>query len=593
MLSIFLGKQHPTERLANDIAERIQKHLTRLGVEHTRKSGRGRHAREHTAHVQFLKVLVTAEEIWIKVDTDRLPRRINLDDLDDSKRLRTLRHSACGGRNIRVEEERPGFESGESEPGFWYVVDLDAQRLPRSISYEKMTESAPESVSPLTIPFGIGNKGPAWFDLRKLPHLLIAGVTGFGKSNLTHAILCWLLQHLPPDRLHLALFDLKDGLELSYYKPLEHTKIYTSRLDDVPIDLQKVQAEMERRGRMMEGKARDLDEFNSHLPNHLKIPYLVVVIDEFASATQEKTKTRARGMLESIGVASESIIADLARRGRAMGVHLIVTTQRPDTGVISGQIKGNMPTRVCFNTASAVDSRVVIDDSSATGLKPGHMKLRLGSKIMDLQAPLLPERTLGKVIDQVREGVYLAPPESKADRQRRERWLMLDTAERECSGKMSHREIARLTDLTEHATINHLRVLEQEGIVTRPLVFSSFMITVKREEWEKRYSKPDPRPVVHDSHTPHAHGDSVLSDMDAAKNCIDGDYEILPQPIALLTDLGDQVTDEEAATIQDMHRRGCSRNDIATTLGGDRRRTYKKILAVLGPAERTGRKGAA
>ena len=193
-------------------------------------------------------------------------------------------------------------------------------------------------------------------DLTRMPHLLIAGATGSGKSVCLNAILACLLLHHSPDQLKLVLIDPKH-VELTGYNGIPHliTPVITE-VEQVANVLQWVLREMDMRNlHFMENGVRNIQEYNRKFSSK-KLPYIVVVIDELANLMME------------VGAEVENSIVRLAQTARAMGIHLIVATQRPSRDVITGTIKGNLPTRIAFAVASSTDSRVILDRSGAENL---------------------------------------------------------------------------------------------------------------------------------------------------------------------------------------------------------------------------------
>ena len=193
-------------------------------------------------------------------------------------------------------------------------------------------------------------------DLTRMPHLLIAGATGSGKSVCLNAILACLLLHNSPERLKLVLVDPK-RVELTGYNGIPHliTPVVTD-IEQVGNVLQWVLREMDMRNlHFMENGVRNIQEYNRKFPGK-QLPYIVVVIDELANL-----------MMEAASDIENSIVR-LAQTARAMGIHLIVATQRPSRDVITGTIKGNLPTRIAFAVASYVDSQVILDRPGAENL---------------------------------------------------------------------------------------------------------------------------------------------------------------------------------------------------------------------------------
>ncbi|MBK8063879.1 MAG: hypothetical protein IPK29_07270 [Betaproteobacteria bacterium] len=233
--------------------------------------------------------------------------------------------------------------------------------------------------SPLTLAMGKDIAGnPVVADLGKMPHLLVAGTTGSGKSVAINAMILSLLYKAEPKNVRLILVDPK-MLELSVYQDIPHL------LAPVVVDMKQAAnalnwcvAEMERRYKLMSWVGvRNLSGFNAKIAEASKqgrvledpatiesgdpqpleaLPYIVVVIDELAD------------LMMVVGKKVEELIARLAQKARAAGIHLILATQRPSVDVITGLIKANIPTRVAFQVASKSDSRTILDQSGAEAL---------------------------------------------------------------------------------------------------------------------------------------------------------------------------------------------------------------------------------
>ena len=234
------------------------------------------------------------------------------------------------------------------------------------------------SKSSLTMALGKDIQGkPICVDLHKLPHLLVAGTTGSGKSVAVHSMIISLLYKYDIDHLKFLMIDPK-MLELSTYEGLPHL------LHPVVTDMNEAKSvlhwcvqEMERRYRyMMDLNVRNIQSYNKEIKKnedegvskiysptegniekyHQKLPYIVVVVDEFAD------------MMQTVGKKVEDLIIRLSQKARAAGIHLILATQRPSVNVITGLIKANIPTRLGLKVSSNVDSRTILDSMGAEQL---------------------------------------------------------------------------------------------------------------------------------------------------------------------------------------------------------------------------------
>ncbi|MGL2677120.1 DNA translocase FtsK [Helicobacter pylori] len=251
-----------------------------------------------------------------------------------------------------------------------------------------------KSSSPLTLALGkdiVGN--PFITDLKKLPHLLIAGTTGSGKSVGVNAMILSLLYKNPPDQLKLVMIDPK-MVEFSIYADIPHllTPIITDPKKAIGA-LQSVAKEMERRYSLMsEYKVKTIDSYNEQAKNNgvEAFPYLIVVIDELAD------------LMMTGGKEAEFPIARIAQMGRASGLHLIAATQRPSVDVVTGLIKTNLPSRVSFRVGTKIDSKVILDtDGAQSLLGRGDMLFTPPGTngLVRLHAPFATEDEIKKIVD--------------------------------------------------------------------------------------------------------------------------------------------------------------------------------------------------
>ena len=245
--------------------------------------------------------------------------------------------------------------------------------------------------SPLVIALGkdiVGN--PFVTDLAKLPHLLIAGTTGSGKSVGINAMILSLLYRNSPDDLKLMMIDPK-MLEFSIYNDIPHllTPVITDPKKAIA-GLSHMVKEMERRYQLMsQGKVKNIVNYNEKFPDE-KMPYIVVIIDELAD------------LMMTGGKDVEYSIARLAQMARASGIHLIVATQRPSVDVVTGLIKANLPSRISYKVGQKIDSKVVLDQYGAESLlgrgdmlftPPG------SSALVRLHAPFTTEEEIETIVE--------------------------------------------------------------------------------------------------------------------------------------------------------------------------------------------------
>jgi DNA segregation ATPase FtsK/SpoIIIE, S-DNA-T family len=194
-------------------------------------------------------------------------------------------------------------------------------------------------------------------DLAKIPHLLVAGATGTGKSVAINSLLTGLLMTKSPDEVKFLMIDPKMGVEMAIYNGIPHLLNPVITDSEAVINaLQWTIEEMMRRYRQLKQvRVKKLTEYNKKV-GYLAMPYIIVVVDEMAD------------LILSSGVDVETKIQRLAQMGRAVGIHLILATQKPTVNVITGLIKSNIPGRMAFAVATSVDSRVILDESGAETL---------------------------------------------------------------------------------------------------------------------------------------------------------------------------------------------------------------------------------
>jgi len=303
--------------------------------------------------------------------------------------------------SVRVVEVIPGKSTIGLEIPNTVRQTVYLSEILRSEVYERST-------SPLTLALGKGIGGsPVIAELARMPHVLVAGTTGSGKSVALNAMILSFLYKATPDQVRLIMIDPK-MLELSVYEGIPHLLApVVTDMKEAANALRWCVAEMERRYRLMASMGvRNISGFNKKIkdaedkgqpikdpfwqpalpdvpeeaPTLQGFPYIVVVIDEFAD------------MMMIVGKKIEELIARLAQKARAAGIHLIVATQRPSVDVITGLIKANIPARIGFQVSSRVDSRTILDQMGAEQLL-GH-----GDMLYLPPGSALPERIHGAFV---------------------------------------------------------------------------------------------------------------------------------------------------------------------------------------------------
>ena len=254
--------------------------------------------------------------------------------------------------SIRIEtpvlgESLVGIEVPNPNPGLIGIKSLIKDSSFKNLLLQKDS---------LPIALGKGSGGDnITIDLTKMPHLLIAGATGSGKSVCMNAVVSSLIYSRSPDQLRLLLVDPK-RVELTQYNGIPHmvTPVIVE-LDAVAKVFRGIINEMFKRYKLLESHSvRNISELNKKFSNAL--PYLVIVIDELAD------------LMMTSGIEIERSICRLAQLGRATGIHLVIATQRPSVDVVTGLIKSNFPSRVSFSVSSSIDSRTILDTTGAEKL---------------------------------------------------------------------------------------------------------------------------------------------------------------------------------------------------------------------------------
>lgn len=266
------------------------------------------------------------------------------------------------------------------------------------------SNEAKQVESRLLLPLGQGVNGhPVVADLTKMPHLLVAGSTGSGKSIAINTFISSLLFHNSPSELKLILVDPK-FVELTGYNGIPHllTPVLTEN-DKVVSALKWATAEMDRRYKLLATVgARNITAYNENA-GFQALPYIVVIIDELSDL-----------MMTAPAEVEDSIVR-IAQKARAVGIHLILATQRPSSDIITGLIKANIPARIAFNVSSNVDSRVILDQPGAEKLLGKGDMLFMppdASKPHRIQGSMITDPEIGKLLDAVK-GQGVAPEYSE------------------------------------------------------------------------------------------------------------------------------------------------------------------------------------
>jgi len=320
---------------------------------------------------------------------------------------------AMGGKSIRIVPHLPGKAA----------IGIEIPNNVREVVWLKDIISDPKfskSPSKLTIALGKSTQGlPVVSDLEKMPHLLIAGATGSGKSVAINAMICSILYKALPEEVKLILIDPKT-LELPVYNGIPHLLLpVVTGPKDASLALAWAIREMERRYKLLaDVNAKNISTYNQKVEDGLvelvsdeeaermreadreniahtgKLPYIVIIIDELADLMMTSSKD------------IEENITRLAQMARAAGIHLIVATQRPSVDVITGLIKANFPTRIAFKVSSKHDSRTILDGVGAEHLLGAGDMLFMppnSSKLTRIHGAYITEEEIEKIVAHVKE----------------------------------------------------------------------------------------------------------------------------------------------------------------------------------------------
>ncbi len=304
---------------------------------------------------------------------------------------------ALAKKDVRIEAPIPG----KNTVGIEFANDTPSPVSFYEIISSKQMQNAMDKK--LMVPLGksiMGDIGVC--EINKMPHLLIAGTTGSGKSVCVNGIICSILMRAKPDEVKLVMVDPK-VVELSVYNGVPHLlRPVVTDPKQASIALAKMVAEMERRYQVFsESKTKNIEGYNAYIEKENakitdvdakreKMPYIVIIIDELADLMMVAAKE------------VEDSILRITQKARAAGMHLIVATQRPSTEVITGLIKANIPSRIAFSVGSGIDSRTILDQTGAENLlgKGDMLFLPIGmNSPLRIQGSFITDDEIKRIID--------------------------------------------------------------------------------------------------------------------------------------------------------------------------------------------------
>lgn len=328
----------------------------------------------------------------INFHVGRLPRGVSYTQLLDDNVSTDLTVSC--GRPVRVmyNAERGVYIALERAGGTFGI--------PNFVSFQEMMDNFPPASDGMSLPLGMTRGGKRMYrNLRKMPHALIAGSTGAGKSVGMNAVICAMALRNSWHDVRFVMVDLKDGVELSFYEGLPHMLPVEGVTDNGMIyDADQVdplfawlETEIKRRMIQIRGsgdsKHRDIDSYNAHRRAN-KMYRIIVFCDEWAQIA-----------LQAGGAKANDRLAKIAAVARAAGIHIVIATQLPIVKVVPTVIKQNIPAKLCFSCSDQVSSRVIIDTSDAAGLTPsGRYIYKNGIDNFQVQMPFISEQQVQQIV---------------------------------------------------------------------------------------------------------------------------------------------------------------------------------------------------
>ncbi len=325
------------------------------------------------------------------------------------------------------------------------LAHLEPAALPDRVPLDLTTRPSGR----LMLPLGISHRGPLWLSLLDMDSVLIGGTRRMGKTTLLHTWLLALVTGKPAERVRLILFDGKDGIEFGRYTGLRHVETVARSGAELANVLGNLRGELSQRSRLLrQNNVRNVAE----LPVDVRPPYLVLVVDELASA------------LETVGV--DAALRDLVSRGGAYGILPVLATQRPESAVVSGFLKCNLATRISLPVPDLADSKVILGRAGAEKLPriQGRILFVWEGRRVEAQAFDAPTAMIEDVLGRLRQGqAPLKPPLALEDWEKR----LVEIALREpFCGAFPYQEIARAAGVSHRQVEALARRWELEGLLT-------------------------------------------------------------------------------------------------------------------------------
>lgn len=361
------------------------------------KDQQGRRVRFYKRdYVKFQTIITQPERIWFKILVakrslfgrylDMLPHLVTAGELVDEKALAEL--------TIACQRKVTHFRS--AQVGLWVIVNRleAADGLPALVRYRDVLAHLPDNAGQSgAVCIGIGeNRTVEIADLDRQRHWLVGGASGGGKSNMVNCIIATWMRMVHPHNMRLCLIDLKQ-VEFASYENSPHLyRDVVFEAEEAIEVLQELVAEIKVRTRKLKGRARNITEFNQLYPGE-HMARLVVVIDEFAELTIGAESPQQADK-------AAKLVGRISNLGRAVGIHLLICTQRPAVEVVSNRTKINMDLTLCGRTQNSAQSMTIIGSGAAAELPliPGRMLALSGSELKPLQTPLIGEPDIQEAI---------------------------------------------------------------------------------------------------------------------------------------------------------------------------------------------------
>jgi hypothetical protein len=414
----LVGEPDPDADRKRQLAEEARyyekvmvKKLTQLGICYKMRTSEQQKGMPKVKKIGFSHCYPLPQALYYRIDTLNLPHGVSLADIDRSEIL----------DDLSVSCQRPVKYRRSVKTGAWLIVEREGGLggIPAEIEYRQMLKAFPrKSTKALLIPLGAGeNRRLVFESLASMPHMLVGGATGAGKTTFVHALTCALIRYNSPDKVRMAWIDLKGGIEAGFYKGTPHmlqfehdgeeiSGLIKDREGVVPL-LQHLNAVVEHRliqFEKQEPPTQNLAAWNhTHSP---KLPRVVLFVDEMANIMLDS----------SIKKHAQSLLADITARGRAPGVHVVLATQRPEVAVVPGLIKANLDARAAFYVPDNASSMVILDNTLAAQLPshPGRFIYSRGMTRDVLQSPWIDHKEIEEIVARAKKKYAAEPVEVEA-----------------------------------------------------------------------------------------------------------------------------------------------------------------------------------